>query len=96
MFGVAIAHQFQTWRNPLGQIPAGKETVKVRGWAIHMLASVAIEPSCVAHTLPGAPPFVLQALKELCDKCRFAMPDYFESEGPAGTTVAISLPQVSC
>lgn len=51
------------------------------------------QPISIFCGLPSDP---LQALKELCDKCRFAMPDYFESEGPAGTTVAISLPQVSC
>lgn len=47
----------------------------------HAGLSVNLVPRCV------------QALKELCDKCRFAMPDYHETEGPGGTTVAISLPQ---
>ncbi|PRW32559.1 glutamate decarboxylase alpha [Chlorella sorokiniana] len=37
----------------------------------------------------------LMALKEICDKCRFAMPDYHESEGPGGTVVAITMPQAN-
>ncbi|KAI7835634.1 hypothetical protein COHA_010465 [Chlorella ohadii] len=55
------------------------------------------QPLTVAQALGQIPADKnpLMALKELCDKCRFAMPDYFESEGPAGTTVAISLPQAS-
>lgn len=43
---------------------------------------------------PWRLPFLLQALKELCDKCRFPMPQYTETRGQDGhTTVAVALAQ---